>query len=145
MYPVVPGLTDHQPCGTVDICTYHNNIPSQPHYSDVIMGAIASQITGLTIVCSAVFKRSSKKTSKLRVTGLSAGNSPVTGAFIAQKASNSENVPISWCHHAIINWRPGIICQSLRQNWWVFARSKKLQNWIYFHLVYRIHEMCRFM
>ena len=39
------------------------------------------------------------KTSKLRVTGLCAGNSPVTGEFPAQMASNAENVFISWRHH----------------------------------------------
>ena len=54
------------------------------------MGAMASQITSLTIVYSA--GRRSKKTSKLRVTGLCAGNSPVTGEFPAQMASNVENV-----------------------------------------------------
>ena len=37
-----------------------------------------------------LFRRRSKKTSKLRVTGLSAGNSPVTGEFPAQMASNAE-------------------------------------------------------
>ena len=36
------------------------------------------------------FRRTSKKTPKLRVTGLCAGNSPVTGEFPAQKASNAE-------------------------------------------------------
>ena len=36
----------------------------------------------------------SKKTPKLRVTGLCAGNSPVTGEFPAQMASNAENVSI---------------------------------------------------
>ena len=40
------------------------------------------------------FRRRSKETSKLRVTGLFAGNSPVTGEFPAQKASNAENVSI---------------------------------------------------
>ena len=38
------------------------------------------------------FKRRSKKTSKLRVTGLCVGNSPVTGEFPAQKVRNAENV-----------------------------------------------------
>ena len=38
-----------------------------------------------------LFRRRSKKTSKLRVTGLCAGNSPVTGEFPAQMASNAEN------------------------------------------------------
>ena len=39
-----------------------------------------------------LFRRRSKKTSKLRVTGLCAGNSPGTGEFPAQMASNAENV-----------------------------------------------------
>ena len=42
----------------------------------------------------------SKKTSKLRVTGLCAGNSPATGEFPAQMASNAENVSIWWRHHS---------------------------------------------
>ena len=37
-----------------------------------------------------LFRRRSKKTSKLRVTGLCAGNSPGTGEFPAQRASNAE-------------------------------------------------------
>ena len=41
----------------------------------------------------------SKKLSKLRVTGLCEGNSPVTGEFSSQKASNVENVSIWWRHH----------------------------------------------
>ena len=40
----------------------------------------------------------SKKTSKLRVTGLCAGNSPGTGEFPAQMASNAENVSTWWRH-----------------------------------------------
>ena len=70
------------------------------HYNNVIMGLMASQITSLTIVYSKVHYRS-KKTSKLRVTGLCAGNSPATGEFPAQKASNAEHVPIWWRHHDI--------------------------------------------
>ena len=46
-----------------------------------------------------LFRRRSKKTSKLRVTGLCAGNSPGTGEFPAQMASNAENVCIWWRHH----------------------------------------------
>ena len=48
-----------------------------------------------------LFRRRSKKTSKLRVTGLCAGNSPGTGEFPAQMASNAENVSIWWRHHVI--------------------------------------------
>ena len=46
-----------------------------------------------------LFRRTSKKTSKLRVTGLCAGNSPGTGEFPAQMASYAENVSIWWRHH----------------------------------------------
>ena len=46
-----------------------------------------------------LFRRRSEKTSKLRVTGLCAGNSPVTGEFPAQMASYAENASIWWRHH----------------------------------------------
>ena len=49
------------------------------------MSAMASQITSLTIVYSQI-----KGASNLRVTGLCEGNSPVTGEFPAQRASNAE-------------------------------------------------------
>ena len=48
-----------------------------------------------------LFRRRLKKASKLRVTGLCAGNSPVPGQFPAQMASNAENVSIWWRHHVI--------------------------------------------
>ena len=41
-----------------------------------------------------LFRRRSKKTSKPRVTGLCVGNSPGTGEFTTQMASNAENVSI---------------------------------------------------
>ena len=50
------------------------------------------------------FMRRSKKTSKLRVTGLCEGNSPVTGEFPAQMPSNPENVSIWWRHHTIAHF-----------------------------------------
>ena len=46
-----------------------------------------------------LFGRRSKKTSKLRVTGLCVGNSSGIGEFPAQRASNAENVSIWWRHH----------------------------------------------
>ena len=49
-----------------------------------------------------LFRRRWKKTSKRRVTDLCAWNSPVTGEFPAQRASNAENVSIWWRHHEII-------------------------------------------
>ena len=46
-----------------------------------------------------LFRRRSKKTLKLCVTGLCVGNSPVADEFPAQMASNAENVSIWWRHH----------------------------------------------
>ena len=90
---------------------------SLAHYSDVIMCVMASQITSLTAVYSTSMvwiRHRSKKTSKLRVTGLSAGNSPMTGEFPAQRASNAENVAIWWRHHVILpyahNTRLRVVC-----------------------------------
>ena len=65
------------------------------HYNDVIMSAMASQITSLTIVYSIVYSG---------VSGLCAGNSPVTGEFPAQRASNAENVSIWWRNQAMPNY-----------------------------------------
>ena len=64
------------------------------HYNDFIMSAMASQITSLTIIYSTIYsRRRSKKTSKLRVTGLCERNSPVTGEFPSQRASKWEMFP----------------------------------------------------
>ena len=67
------------------------------------MATIASQITSLAIVFSTVYLDTDKKTSKLRVTGLCVGNSPGTGEFPAQMASNAENVSIWWRHHEVMS------------------------------------------
>ena len=58
------------------------------------------------------FRRRSKKTSKLRVTGLCAGHSPVTGEFPAQRASTAENVSIWWRHYDYMapEWWP-LVCK----------------------------------
>ena len=76
---------------------------------------------------SRLFIRRSKKISKLRVTGLCAGNSPVTGEFPAQMASNAENVCIWWRHHATFYNLPVLehpwISPKVRQlNYWEFPR-----------------------
>ena len=68
--------------------------------SDVIMGAMASQITNLAIVYSTVYSGADqRKHQSFRVTDLCVGNSPVTGEFPAQMASNAENVSIWWRNH----------------------------------------------
>ena len=60
-------------------------------YIDIIMGAIASQITCLTIVSSTIYSGADQR--KYGVTGLCVGNSPLTGEFPAQMASNTEMFP----------------------------------------------------
>ena len=92
------------------------------HYNDVIMSVMASQITRLIISYSTVYwGRRSKKTSKLHVTGLCEGNSPVTGEFPAQRASNAINVFIWWRHNVscFIVWLPilSISFKSLHWHW----------------------------
>ena len=57
-----------------------------------------------------LFRRKSKKTSKLRVTGFCAGNSPGTGEFPAQMASYTENVSIWWRHHDDYIWYVFFFC-----------------------------------
>ena len=64
------------------------------HYSDVIMGAMVSHITSLTIVYSTVYWGPDQRK-------LCEGNSPVTGELPAQMANNAENVSIWWHHHEI--------------------------------------------
>ena len=71
------------------------------HYNDIIMGAMVLHYQRYDCLLNHLFWWRSKKTSKLCVTGLCAGNSAVTSEFPAQRASNVENVSIWWRHHAI--------------------------------------------
>ena len=60
-----------------------------------------------------LFRRRSKKTSALRVTGLCAGNSPETGEFLAQRASNAENVSILDAIMMLGNWEIISVCSKV--------------------------------
>ena len=55
----------------------------------------------LDCLLNRLFKRWSKKTSKLRVNGLCEGNSLVTSEFPTQRASNMEIVSIWLRHHVL--------------------------------------------
>ena len=57
----------------------------QGHYGDVIMGAMVTQITSVSILYSTVCSGADQRKHQ----------SPTS-----QKASNAENVSIWWCHHA---------------------------------------------
>ena len=67
-----------------------------------------------------LIRRRSKKTSQLRVTGLCAGNSPVTGEFPSQMVSNAENVFID----DVIMTTPRCIIHSSDKNIKLEHRSK---------------------
>ena len=57
------------------------------------MGAIASQITSLTIVYSTVYPDADQRKHQSSASlAFVSGNSPGTGEFPAQKTSNAENV-----------------------------------------------------
>ena len=71
-----------------------------PHYDVIVMGRDSvSNHQPDDYSLNRLFRRRSKKTSKLRITRLRAGNSPGTGELPAQMASNAENVSIWWRHH----------------------------------------------
>ena len=69
------------------------------HYNDVIMGSVAFQITSLTIVYSSIYSGADKKKHQSSASLAFAGNSPFSGEFPVQMASNAENVSIWWRHH----------------------------------------------
>ena len=70
------------------------------------------------------FRRRSKKTSKLHVTGLCAGISPVAGEFPAQKASNAENISIRWRYHATV-------ISDIDENWLESGRVSKVHHTLF--------------
>ena len=71
-----------------------------PHYDDVIMGTMASQITSLTIVYSTVYSDADQRNIKVPRHWPLCGEFAGTGEFPAQMASNAKNVSIWWRHHA---------------------------------------------
>ena len=78
-----------------------------------------------------LFRRRSKKISKLRVTGLCAGNSPETSEFPAQMASNAENVSIWWRHHGQWNSSKNMfkISKTKAQGLY-FKREQRFTAWL---------------
>ena len=89
--------------------------------------------TSLIIGYSTVYsRRRSNKTSKLRVTGLCAGNSPVAGEFPAHMASNAENVSIWWRHHGLPKSHYKFIWQLCRRSqpvWRAYDNFCAMTGW----------------
>ena len=102
------------------------------HYSDFKMGAMASQITSLTIVYSRVYSGADQRKHQS-----SASLTFVTGEFSAQITSNAENISIWWRHHdhsLRVSW-------GHQQKWYWFSSSfvsmssnhqhlKSLRTWV---------------
>ena len=63
------------------------------------MGAIASQITSLTIVYSTVYSAQIKENTKAPRHWPLCGEFTGTGEFPAQMSSNTENASIWWRYH----------------------------------------------
>ena len=86
------------------------------HYCYDVMGAIGvSNHRPHDCLHNRSFGLRWKKTPKLCASGLCAGNSPVTGEFPAQMASNAKNVSIWWRHHEISRASP------LQYRTWTFT------------------------
>ena len=94
LYPYLVGLANwHWTSHTID------PVPVKPLQWRHNEGDSVSNHQPHDCLLNRLFRRRSKKTSNLRVTGLCAGNSPETGEFPAQMASYAENVSIWWRHH----------------------------------------------
>ena len=64
----------------------------------------------LDCLLNRLFRRQSKKTWKLHVTGLCERNPPVIGGFPSQRATNTENVSIWWRYHVYLFGRE-VFCE----------------------------------
>ena len=81
-------------------CTLFNNPNSHrtvKHWQRCWLKRVIKMISHM------LFRRRPKKTAKLRVTGLCARNSLVTGEITAQRANNADNVSIWWLHHELLS------------------------------------------
>ena len=76
-------------------------IIAQQHYSDVMIDAIASQITSLTIVYSTVYSDADQRKYQSSASLAFVWGIHRAGEFPAQMASNAENVSIWWRHHEV--------------------------------------------
>ena len=85
-------------------------------YNDVIMSAIVSQITSLTIIYSTVYSFANQRNKAPRHWPL-CGSSQVTGEFSEQMASNAKIFSIWWRHHCLnAYWTKQIT------RWWNYKR-----------------------
>ena len=102
------------------------------HYNDAIMGAIASQITSLTIVYSTVYSDADQRKHQ------SSGSLPFVWGIHqwplnspAQMASNMENVFIWWRHHVYKRMCSGLILGLCPANEWCrYKVTPSILGWV---------------
>ena len=111
---------------------------SKDNYNDVIMAAVASQITSLTFAYSTVdsYADQRKHQSPASLAFVCVGNSPGTGEFSAQMASNAENISIWWRYHenlciiTISHWVYSLdIYDALRVGWLQWFMIQLISPW----------------
>ena len=101
-------VSGKRPILTIRQWTPHSSpvrVNSGTVHCDVIMRPMASQSPASRLFALPFVQVQIKETSKLRVTGPCDGNPPVASGLPSQRASNAENVSISWRHHAKSGFR----------------------------------------
>ena len=78
------------------------------HYSDVIMSEVASQITGVSIICSTVWSGTDQRKRQ--------SSASLAGGFPSQSVNNAGNASIWWCHHALVYHGRHLISSSIRSS-----------------------------
>ena len=82
------------------------------HYSDVIMRAIASQMTHVSMVYSTFVRAHIKENLKAPCHWLCGGISPMAGESPAQRASNAQNISI-WWRHDVFHFRQVVLVDTI--------------------------------
>ena len=109
------------------------------HYNDVIMSAMASQVTGVSSVCSSVCSGADQgKHQSSASLALFEGNPLVTDGFPSQRASNAENVSIWWRHH--ITTTTG--CRTIIDFFTTYFSKTRFETVVYTRLVSFGNQKC---
>ena len=90
-----------------------------------------------------LFRRRSKKTSKPCITGLCAGNSLVTGEFLAERAKNAENVSIWWCHCGTVYNSAHLSCLNKNIRWYTSNIYLTINFHMHTFLYKSLQECCQ--
>ena len=121
------------------------------HYSDLMISAMASQITGVSSVYLTIYSGTDqRKHQKLHFAGLCEGSSPVTCEFPAPRASNAprassaDNVSIWWRHLGQARFLLKAIVQSFSNVWFrcimMTSSNGNICRLRYWPFVRRIHR-----